>query len=132
MRNVINPDSVFDPSAFAYSQGAVTDGSRMLHIAGQAALDAQLQILGNDIATQARITLANLSAILKDQGLSPANLASIRIYIVDLTEEKLGLVVAELAQFYGDAAPAPNTVLGVSALALDGLLVEIDGVAVFD
>jgi len=132
MRKVINPDSIFDPSAFAYSQGAITDGSRMLHIAGQAALDTQAQIVGEDITTQTRITLANLSAILASQGLSPAHLASIRIYIVDLTEEKLGLVVAELHRFYGEAAPAPNTVLGVSALALDGLLVEIDGMAVFD
>jgi len=42
----------------------------------------------------------------------------------------LGIVSAELAAFYGDVTPAPNTFIGVQSLALPDLLVEIEATAV--
>jgi len=39
-------------------------------------------------------------------------------------------VGAELAAFYGDVIPAPNTIIGVQALALPDFLIEIEAVAV--
>jgi len=42
----------------------------------------------------------------------------------------LGVVTAELAGFYGDITPAPNTVIGVQALALPEFLIEIEATAV--
>ncbi len=130
-RKTINPDTLFDPSGFAYSQGAVTDGAHTLHIAGQAALDVNVQVVGSDIAAQARATLDNIRVLLSHEGLSASHLVRLRIYIVDLDEEKLQAVVSELHAFYGDAEPAPNTVVGVSALALDGMMVEIDATAIY-
>lgn len=131
MRRLINPDSLFDPSP-SYSQGAVTDSGKTLHMAGQVALDKNGSVIGDDITVQTRAALANVAAMLDHEGLSPENLASIRVYIVDLTGKKTGAVMAELANFYGDCAPAPTTILGISALGLDTLLVEIECAATYN
>jgi enamine deaminase RidA (YjgF/YER057c/UK114 family) len=49
--------------------------------------------------------------------------------VVDHSPEKLGPVLGEVAQFYGEVTPAPNTFIGVSTLALPEFLIEIEATA---
>ena len=60
---------------------------------------------------------------------TPADVVRLRTYVVDHSPDKLGPVLAEVAAFYGDATPAPNTFIGVQALALPDFLVEIEAIA---
>ena len=131
MRRMINPDSLSGPSP-SFTQGVVTDAGKTLHMSGQVALDKDGSVIGDDITAQTQAALTNVSAMLDHEGLSPENLVSIRVYIVDLTGKKVGAVMTELSNFYGDCDPAPTTILGISALGLEGLLVEIECVAAFD
>ena len=50
--------------------------------------------------------------------------------MVGHSPDKLGPVLGEIGQFYGDAVPASNTFIGVQALALPDFLVEIEATAV--
>ena len=52
--------------------------------------------------------------------------------MVDHSPEKLEPVGMALMEFYGDVLPAPNTWIGVQALALPEFLVEIEATAVLD
>lgn len=63
-------------------------------------------------------------------GATPADIVRIRTYVVDHTSDKLGIAGPELAAFRGKAPPAPNTWIGVQALALPGFLIEIEATAV--
>lgn len=127
----INPPALYDSVRFGFSHAALQEGGRTLHLAGQVAWDAKGEIVGaGDLAAQTRQALANLKTVLESVGATPADIVRLRTYVVDHSPDKLGVVLPEIAQFYGDALPAPNTFLGVAALALPDFLIEIEATAV--
>jgi enamine deaminase RidA (YjgF/YER057c/UK114 family) len=126
-----NPAALYDSVRFGFSHAALVTGGRTLYLAGQVAWDGAGDLVGaGDLAAQTRQALANLRVVLADAGATPADIVRLRTYVVDHSLEKLGIVGAEIGAFYGDATPAPNTFLGVQALAMPEFLVEIDATAV--
>jgi len=126
----INPPSLYNSVPFGFSHAAIQTGARTVHLAGQVAWDAECNVVGEgDLARQVEVALANLSAVLAEVGAGPEDLVRMRTYIVDNTPEKLGVVVGAINAFYAGAVPAPNTVVGVSGLALPNFLVEIEATA---
>lgn len=129
----INPPHLYESVPFGFSHAALQEGGRTLHLAGQVAWDAQCNVVGEgDLALQVETALQNLSAVLAEAGADAGNLVRLRTYIVDNTHEKLGIVVGAINRFYAGATPAPNTVVGVSGLALPDFLVEIEATASLD
>lgn len=126
----INPPSLYNSVPFGFSHAAIQTGARTVHLAGQVAWDADCNVVGEgDLARQVEVALANLSAVLAEVGAGPEDLVRMRTYIVDNTPEKLGVVVGAINAFYAGAVPAPNTVVGVSGLALPNFLIEIEATA---
>ncbi len=126
----INPEGLYNSLNFGFSHATLQDGGRTLHLAGQVAWDAACNVVGgSDLALQTRQALANLKAVLAAAGASPADVVRLRTYVVDHSPDKLGPVLAEVAAFYGDTVPAPNTFIGVQALALPDFLIEIEAIA---
>lgn len=127
----INPDNLYNSLNFGFSHGTLHHGGGLLHLAGQVAWDKDCKVVGNgDLAAQTRQALANLQAVLAETGCGPADVVRLRTYVVDHSPDKLGPVLGAIAEFYGDAIPAPNTFIGVAALALPDFLVEIEATAV--
>lgn len=126
----VNPDTLYPSLDYGFSHAAVSQPGCLLHLAGQVAWDRDRNLVGpGDLAAQARQALANLTAVLADQGATPADLVRIRTYVVNHTPDKIEAVAPELVAFYGDALPAPNTWIGVQALALPDFLIEIEATA---
>lgn len=126
----INPPSLYDSVGYGFSHATLQDGGKTLHLAGQVAWDKDCNVVGpGDLAAQTRQALANLKAVLAEAGASPADVVRLRTYVVDHSPDKLGIVLPEIGAFYEGATPAPNTFLGVSALALPDFLIEIEAVA---
>lgn len=126
----INPPELYDSVAYGFSHATLQDGGKTLHLAGQVAWDKDYNIVGpGDLAAQTRQVLVNLRAVLAAVGATPADVIRIRTYIVDHTPDKLGVIGAELGAFYAGATPAPNTMVGVAALALPDFLIEIEAIA---
>jgi enamine deaminase RidA (YjgF/YER057c/UK114 family) len=126
----INPDSLYDSLTYGFSHATLQDGGKTLHLAGQVAWDAGCDVVGvGDLAAQTRQALANLRAVLAEVGATPADIVRLRTYVVDHTPDKLGIVLPEIGAFYEGATPAPNTFLGVAALALPDFLIEIEAIA---
>jgi enamine deaminase RidA (YjgF/YER057c/UK114 family) len=126
----INPDSLYESTGDGFSHAALDERNGVLHLAGQVAWDKHYTLVGgDDLALQTRQALANIQAVLESAGSSVAQLLRLRTYIVDHDVAKLQIVGAELAAFYRDVVPAPNTVIGVQALALPGFLIEIEATA---
>jgi enamine deaminase RidA (YjgF/YER057c/UK114 family) len=126
----VNPSSLYDSLKFGFSHASLQAGGRTLHLAGQVGWDKNLGLAAGDLAAQTRQALANLKAVLAEVGASPADVVRLRTYVVDHDPSKLGVVLGEVGAFYGDATPAPNTFIGVQALALPEFLVEIEATAV--
>lgn len=130
MTTRLNPATLYDSVQFGFSHAAVQEPGRTLHLAGQVAWDAAGDLVGpGDLAAQTAQALANLKLVLEAAGVTPAEVVRLRTYIVGHTPDKLGVVLPLLGAFYGEAAPAPNTVIGVAALALPDFLIEIEATA---
>ena len=130
-REAVNPKTVLDVTQSATSQAVLSEGSKLLHVAGQVAVTVDGQLVGEgDIGAQAEQALKNLSDILDSVGASPANVVRLRTFIVGLTPENFPPVVGAIAGFFGTTEPSANSVIGVSALAMPGLLIEIEADAI--
>ena len=128
-RTAINP--VTWSEALGFNQGEVVSGhTRTLYISGQTATsDDGKPRHDGDMAAQLALSVDNLEAVLAEAGMSLANLVRLNVYTtdVDLLFPHYGVLAARLGA--AGAAPA-TTMLGVTRLAIPGLLVELEGTAV--
>jgi enamine deaminase RidA (YjgF/YER057c/UK114 family) len=125
----VNPASLPAPSGFAHA--VIATGGRLVFLAGQTALDASGAIVGDTIVEQFELALANLLTVLEAAGGTPADLASLTVYVVDLADyrahgKEIGAAWRRLA---GRNYPAMAAV-EVSRLWDEAALVEVQGFAV--
>ena len=132
-RETINPETLYKSVQFGFSHVAAATGRRQVFLAGQVAWDENLQLVGaNDLPTQIRQCLANVTTALAAVGATPADVVRLKTYLVGHTADDLKALGGALQEFYADGLPAPNTVVGVSRLALPEFLVEIEATASID
>jgi len=113
-----------------YNQAEIiTDTSRQLICAGQTAVDGAgtPQHLG-DMRGQISLALDNLEAVLTDAEMNLSNIIRLGVFTTDVDEalknfDLLGMRFGPL-----QCAP-PMTLLGVTRLAIPGLLFEIEATA---
>jgi enamine deaminase RidA (YjgF/YER057c/UK114 family) len=114
-----------------FNQAEVVSGhTRTLYCSGQAATNGEGKPQHDgDMAAQLALSLDNLEAVLGAAGMSLANLVRLNVYTtdVDLLFQHYGVLASRL--FSAEVAPT-TTMLGVTRLALPGLMVELEGTAV--
>ncbi|WP_261992861.1 RidA family protein [Streptomyces sp. adm13(2018)] len=101
----------------------------LVFIAGQYASDASGAPVPGDFAAQVELSLTNLRLALEGVGLGPEHVVRLGSYVVDHDMAKLEALGKGLHAHFGERLPA-QTLSGVAALALPGMLFEIDAVAV--
>ena len=116
------------PAAIGPYSQAVRVGS-MIFCAGQVPLDPKTaQIVSEDISEQTRRVLDNLTAVLKAEGLTMANIVKTTVFLADFGDfQKMNEVYAT---YFTDQPPARSTV-GVLTLPKNAR-VEIEAIAVAD
>lgn len=130
-REAINPPTL--PTPPGYSQVIAVAGGTTVYIAGQVAWDADNNLIGpGDFEAQARQVFTNVTAALEAAGATADDLVKITIYVVDHDTQKLDVIRRVRDEILGDMTPPTSTLLGVAALALPDLLIEVDAVAVLD
>lgn len=128
---LVNPAGLYDPAPNGYSHAVVaTGGSRIAWIAGQGGEDKN-GTLSPRFSDQVEQAYANLRSALDAVGATPGQVTKITTYVVDYDESKLGVMTDAVKRAFGDALPA-QTLVPVPRLALDGMIFEVDAVAVFD
>jgi reactive intermediate/imine deaminase len=124
---VVQPASLPDPRP-RYSQAILTEGGRLLFIAGQTAVDKDNKVVGKgDIDRQAEQVFANLEAVLREAGATFDNLMMTTTYLTDIKYREAYNKVR--LKYYKEHCPV-STLLVVAALANPDYLIEIDGIAV--
>ena len=124
----LNPADLPDASAFGHSQITIVEPSRLAFISGQVAWQPDGATVPHDIAEQAALVLRNARTALDAAGATPADLVMVRVYVVDLTSERLQAFMPLLLTFLDGAKPS-LTGIGVAALAGPDLQLEIEMVA---
>ncbi|MGW0735580.1 RidA family protein [Streptomyces sp. NPDC002851] len=124
-----NPPGLYDPRPNGYSHLAqFPAGWRIITPAGQGG-ETEDTHLSADFREQFAQAIANTATVLAAAGATLRNIAKINLLIVDHDREKFRVMTEEVARVWGDDKPA-MTLIPVPALALAGMLVEIDVIAV--
>ena len=114
-----------------YSHVVVASGSRLITTAGAVPLDAEGNLVGaGDLLLQARQTLENLASALEAVGARGQDVIKLTVYVVAAERADLGSVWKAVQE--SDIAGTASTLLGVSMLAIEGQLVEIEAIAVLE
>ncbi|MER8219138.1 Rid family hydrolase [Streptomyces sp. NPDC094143] len=125
----VNPPGLSPPAGFSHA--VVATGSRVVFLAGQTALDTDGKVVGATLPEQFEKALANLLSALAAAGGTPADLARVTVYAIDVAAyrahaRELGRLWRKLA---GRDYPA-MAVVQVVRLWDEEALVELDGFAV--
>lgn len=124
---LINPTSLAKPTGYTHVV-EVTRG-RTIYIAGQIALDRSGKIVGHgDFHAQTEQVFENLKAALESVGANFNNVVKLNVYVTDVAQ--LATLSAVRNKYINTQTPPASTLVEVPKLALDGLLIEIEAVAV--
>ena len=132
-KEYINPSTLFSSAKFGFSQIVTSQGGRTVYLSGQAAFDAEENVIGTNHKEQMQQCLRNIKAGMESVGGSIRDVVSLRIYIVNYDPDlQSDLVTEELKKFFeSDRLPAA-TLIGVSTLAVKDFLIEIEATAVLE
>jgi enamine deaminase RidA (YjgF/YER057c/UK114 family) len=110
-----------------FSQAWKVDGAQsIVFVAGQGPLSADGQVVGaDDFEAQARQTFENLRVVLEQAGASFDAVVKVSAFMTDITNLRDYWRVR--SEFI--AAPA-STAFEVSSLALPGMMIEVEAIAV--
>lgn len=126
-RHEIQPASLVDPRP-RYNQGILTEGGRLLFIAGQTASGRDGAVIGKgDIDRQAEQVFENLLAVLSAAGATIDNLVMTTTYLTDISYRE---AYNRVRLRYYKASPPTSTLVVIKALGHADFLIEIDGIAV--
>ncbi len=127
-KKFINPGALSLPRG--YTHVVTIEGEKLIFISGQVAFDARGEVVGKgDLRAQTRQVCENLRAALAAAGATPADVVKMNIYVVNYRPEYLPVIREVRSQFFPQDNLPASTLIGVQALALEDLLIEIEAVA---
>ncbi len=118
----INPESL-GPKGVAYSQGAIVGD--LVFVAGQVGFDENDQLVGPDVASQTRRTIARMQTVLKEAGCELTDIVQATVFLHDISDFKE--FDTAWREVFGDHRPTRATV-EASALTPE-ILVEVQCIA---
>lgn len=104
----------------------VTEAQGLVFISGQIAIDPHTGVPPEAVTDQAELILRNIGSILEELGLAYSDIVKTTVFLTDIRD--FGAVNGVYAGFFDDEPPARSAV-GVAALPLSGLKIEIEAIA---
>jgi reactive intermediate/imine deaminase len=126
-RRFLSPDTL--PRPFGYSQVVDAPAGRIVFLSGQVPLDAAGNLVGEgDFAAQVRQVFENLTAALAAADASWRDVVKLDYFVRDIGE--VAALRAIRDEYVNTEQPPASTLVEVSRLFRDDVLVEIEAVAV--
>ncbi|MFD1504858.1 RidA family protein [Georgenia yuyongxinii] len=122
-RELINPPAIHPAPGFSHV--SIAEPGRIAYIAGQVALAPDFSVVGgDDLAAQTRAAMQNVKLALDAIGATWDDVVRRTIYTLRPTEYEVITSAIEAVQ--GSSQHPAQTIVGVTGLAVDGLLIEIE------
>ena len=126
-RELINPSELHPAPGFSHI--AVASGTKVIHFAGQVALAPDFALVGgDDLYEQTRAAMQNVKVALDAAGADWGDVVRRTIYTVHPTEYET--ITRAIDSVTGGADHPAQTIVGITGLAVPGLLIEIECTAV--
>ena len=104
----------------------VTEAHGLVFVSGQIAIHPKTGETPDMVTDQAELILQNIGNILEELGLSYSDIVKTTVFLTDIRD--FGAVNIVYGSFFYDDPPARSAV-GVAALPLPGLKIEIEAIA---
>jgi reactive intermediate/imine deaminase len=114
------------PEPLSHYTDAVTAGP-LVFVSGCPPLDSDGGVVSDDVREQARQVHENLKLALDAAGADLSHIVKVTVFLTDINDRA---AVNEIRQEYFGAARPASTLVEVSALAIPGMKVEIEAIAV--
>jgi enamine deaminase RidA (YjgF/YER057c/UK114 family) len=122
-RQSMNPPELHPAPGFSHVTEA--RGARFVYFAGQVALDRELGIVGgDDLFQQTKAAMRNLELAIKAAGVDWDDIVRRTIYTTQPTEYQT--ITRAIEEVQGSSDHPAQTIVGVTGLAVPGLLIEIE------
>ena len=130
-REFLNPAGGMQSVPRGYSHAVkVRNPGTLVFVAGQGALDENMKLVGpNDIEAQTRQTFNNIKRSLEAAGVGFRDVVKMVVYLLDIQNHQWPVRNVR-AEFIDVDNPPVSTMVQVSQLAIPGMMVEIDVIAV--
>jgi enamine deaminase RidA (YjgF/YER057c/UK114 family) len=123
----LNPDTLSKPAAYSQVVEVTTPG-RMIFISGQIGVGRDGKLVDGDFRAQAIQAFDNLKAALEAVGARFEHVVKVNSYIIEIEHQAILRDVRRL--YMNMAAPPASTSLRVVGFAREGVLLEVEAVAV--
>lgn len=124
-----NATSVSTPKGYSHSVEIDLGNCKMLIISGQVALDHKGSLIGkDDLARQTEQVFLNIRNIVSASGGTMDDLVKIGVYMTDITRVQVFRDIRD--RFINPQAPPTSSLVEVSKLFRDDLLIEIEATAI--
>lgn len=125
-RTLLTPPDLHPAPGFSHV--AVAEGSRVAYVAGQVALAPDFSVVGTDLREQTVAAMENVGRALQAVGASWEQVVRRTIYTTD--PQAFEVITSAIEQVQGSQEHPAQTIIGVTGLAIEGLLIEIEVTAV--
>lgn len=128
-RDLIDPDGLHPAPGFSHV--AVAQGGRTAYISGQVALAPDFSVVGgDDLRAQAVAAMRNLEIAMEALGAGWDQVVRRTIYTTAPTEYEV--ITSAIEEVQGSDQHPAQTIVGITGLAVPGLLIEIEATVVLD
>jgi enamine deaminase RidA (YjgF/YER057c/UK114 family) len=124
----LNPEGLSKP--MGYTQVVVAQPGKLVYVSGQVPLNARGEVVGKgDLRAQVTQVMENLKTALAAAGASMKDVVKANYYVVNLKPDQVPIIREVRGKYFSAEHPPAGTLIGVSALAQEGYMIEIEVVA---
>jgi reactive intermediate/imine deaminase len=128
-RRFLSPETLSAP--FGYSHVVDSPATRIVYISGQVPLDTEGELVGDgDFEAQTRQVFENLTRALEAAGAAWSDVVKLNYFLTDVS--RITSVRAIRDEYVETERPPASTLVGVSGLFREDVLIEIEAVAIKD
>lgn len=122
-RTLAGPEGLHPTPGFSHV--AIDERTRTAYVAGQTALAPDFSVIApGDLRAQTVAAMRNTEAILEEIGASWDGIVRRTIYTTEPT--RFAEITEAIEEVQGEGAHPAQTIVGISGLAVEGLLIEIE------
>lgn len=122
-RELLNPAGLHPAPGFSHI--TIATGSKLVFFAGQVALGKEFGIVGEgDLRAQTVAAMRNVEVAIAEAGVTWDDIVRRTVYTTMPTEYET--ITSGIDEVTGGAGHPAQTILGVTGLAVQGLLIEIE------
>ena len=119
----------------SFSQVVIAESAcrKTIYLSGQVAVDQNNQLVGaGDLGAQADQAFLNLETALHAAGARVTDVVKVTIYVKHYQPSDAAVIREAFRKIFPQQNLPASTWLGVETLALDGLLIEVEAIAMVD